>query len=55
MTIIPLELFINLMQKRKFIVWKIYSIVTDLFTAIRKECEIGLLIPRSTGYESLHF
>ena len=55
MTITRLELFINqTLKTKKFIAWKIYSIVTDLYHSNHKRMRDWITNPRSTGYESLH-
>ena len=55
MTITPLELFINLMLKRKIYRLEIYSIVTDLYHSNPQRMRDWITNPRSTGYESLTF
>lgn len=41
-------------KKEKFIAWKIYSIVTDLYHSNPQRMRDWITNPRSTGYESLH-
>ncbi|SUP54785.1 GTP pyrophosphokinase [Weeksella virosa] len=41
-------------KNEKFIAWKIYSIVTDIFTPNPKRMRDWITTPKSTGYESLH-
>lgn len=41
-------------KNEKFLAWKIYSIVTDVYHSNPSECATGLPQPRATGYESLH-
>ena len=42
-------------KNEKFIAWKIYSIVTDLYHSNPQRMRDWITNPRSTGYESLHF
>lgn len=42
-------------RMKKFLVWKIYSIVTDLYQSNPSRMRDWISQPRSTGYESLHF
>ena len=41
-------------KNEKFIAWKIYSIVTDLYKSNPSRMRDWISQPRSTGYESLH-
>lgn len=41
-------------KNEKFIAWKIYSIVTDLYHSNPSRMRDWITQPRSTGYESLH-
>ena len=41
-------------KNEKFIAWKIYSIVTDLYHSNPQRMRDWITNPRSTGYESLH-
>ena len=41
-------------RNEKFIAWKIYSIVTDLYHSNPQRMRDWITNPRSTGYESLH-
>ncbi|MFA5618721.1 MAG: bifunctional (p)ppGpp synthetase/guanosine-3',5'-bis(diphosphate) 3'-pyrophosphohydrolase [Weeksellaceae bacterium] len=41
-------------RNEKFIAWKIYSIVTDVFRPNPKRLRDWISQPKSTGYESLH-
>lgn len=41
-------------RNEKFIAWKIYSIVTDLYHSNPSRMRDWITQPRSTGYESLH-
>lgn len=41
-------------KNEKFIAWKIYSIVTDLYQSNPQRMRDWISQPRSTGYESLH-
>lgn len=41
-------------KNEKFIAWKIYSIVTDIFRPNPKRLRDWISQPKSTGYESLH-
>lgn len=41
-------------KNEKFIAWKIYSIVTDLYHSNPQRMRDWITQPRSTGYESLH-
>ncbi len=41
-------------KNEKFIAWKIYSIVTDLYHSNPQRMRDWISQPRSTGYESLH-
>lgn len=41
-------------KNEKFIAWKIYSIVTDLYRSNPQRMRDWISTPRSTGYESLH-
>lgn len=41
-------------RNEKFIAWKIYSIVTDIFRPNPKRLRDWISQPKSTGYESLH-
>lgn len=41
-------------KNEKFLAWKIYSIVTDLYISNPKRMRDWISQPRSTGYESLH-
>ncbi len=41
-------------KNEKFIAWKIYSIVTDLYYSNPQRMRDWITNPRSTGYESLH-
>lgn len=41
-------------KNEKFVAWKIYSIVTDLYHSNPKRMRDWISQPRSTGYESLH-
>ena len=41
-------------ENEKFIAWKIYSIITDHFTANPSRLRDWITAPKSTGYEALH-
>lgn len=41
-------------KNEKFIAWKIYSVVTDIFRPNPKRLRDWISQPKSTGYESLH-
>lgn len=41
-------------KNEKFVAWKIYSIVTDLYYSNPQRMRDWITNPRSTGYESLH-
>lgn len=41
-------------KNEKFLAWKIYSIVTDLYQSNPSRMRDWISQPRSTGYESLH-
>ena len=41
-------------KNEKFLAWKIYSIVTDLYHSNPARMRDWISQPRSTGYESLH-
>lgn len=41
-------------KNEKFVAWKIYSIVTDIFRPNPKRLRDWISQPKSTGYESLH-
>ncbi|WKS94508.1 RelA/SpoT family protein [Riemerella columbina] len=41
-------------KNEKFVAWKIYSIVTDLYRSNPQRMRDWISAPRSTGYESLH-
>lgn len=41
-------------KNEKFLAWKIYSIITDIFTPNPKRMRDWITTPKSTGYESLH-
>src|SRR5690606_32294801 len=41
-------------KNEKFLAWKIYSIVTDIFRPNPKRLRDWISQPKSTGYESLH-
>lgn len=41
-------------KNEKFLAWKIYSIVTDLYHSNPRRMRDWITQPRSTGYESLH-
>ncbi|WFS34931.1 RelA/SpoT family protein [Riemerella anatipestifer] len=42
------------LKNEKFLAWKIYSIVTDLYKSNPQRMRDWISAPRSTGYESLH-
>ncbi|MEJ8590469.1 bifunctional (p)ppGpp synthetase/guanosine-3',5'-bis(diphosphate) 3'-pyrophosphohydrolase [Riemerella anatipestifer] len=42
------------LKNEKFLAWKIYSIVTDLYKSTPQRMRDWISAPRSTGYESLH-
>ena len=42
------------LKNEKFLAWKIYSIVTDLYHSNPRRMRDWITQPRSTGYESLH-